>query len=400
MERRIRFTRKVIDALPACPAESKNSEVEYSSMESPPGLRLVVTKRAMKSWLYRFVVTVDGRSKRRAIKLGVYPGMDPAEACSKALELRALIAQGIDPLEERDQERKEPTLDQFFQNTYWPHYVQHRLRSASDVESRWRLHLSPVFGQLRFSELKTAAVLAFHNRQRLDTCAASANRLLALLKRLINVAIQHELCDRNVARVRMHPEDNIRNRTLTVASGELARFLASLAAEPNRVVADYLFFSLATAGRREECLQATWAEISIAERLWRIPAARCKSGKARSVPLSDVALEVLKRRAEVKSGEYVFPGKDGGHLVNPTRAWKRIIARAGITDLKIHDLRRTSATLLINHGGSISQAQLLLGHSSSTLTATRYAFLGESQIRAGGDCLGGVLTDACNSSAG
>ena len=56
MQRRIRFTRRAIDALPPCPADHGGKEVEYSS-QAPPGLRLVVTKRGMKSWLFRYVLT-------------------------------------------------------------------------------------------------------------------------------------------------------------------------------------------------------------------------------------------------------------------------------------------------------------------------------------------------------
>lgn len=395
-QRKIRFTRKAIECLPPCPADSPSREIEYTSLEAPPGLRLVVTKRGVKSWLLRYVVRVPGSpaAVKRAIKLGVFPGLEPAQACALALELRGKIARGIDPLAERAAADADAglTLDAFFTRQYLPH-ARSTLRSAKDVESRWRLHVSPVFGQLRFAEVKPAAVLAFHDRKRAETCAATANRVLALLKRVINVAITLEVCERNPVRgIRMHQELNVRRRTL--AGEELRRFVAALAEEPNRVAADFLLFALASAGRREECLQATFAEFDLTERLWHIPASRSKSGKGRTVPLNDVAAGILNRRAAQGSSPYVFPGQASKHLVSPTKAFARVLKRAGISDLKIHDLRRSAATLLINSGGSMTEARDLLGHSSATMTATRYAFLADARVREASQRVGTALSEA------
>lgn len=400
MRRQIRFTRKVIESLPPCPADHSSREIEYTSAEAPPGLKLVVTRRGAKSWLLRYTIIPPGQSNslRRAIKLGEFPAMEPSEACQIALEMRAQIAKRIDPLDARDKVAEEPTLDQFFQMEYLPH-AKTTLRSAKDVESRWRLHVSPVLGHLRLRDIKPGDVLRLHDSKRVQTCAATANRVLALIKRAFNIAIAMEHCEKNPCRgVRMHAENNVRSRTL--AGEELKRFVAALADEPNRVAADFMLFALASAGRREECLQMTWAEVSLEQATWTIPAHRSKNGKSRTVPLNDVALRVLRNRLAHRSSEYVFPGRDKGPCCNPNRAFKRVLERAGIVDLKIHDLRRSAATILINNGGNITQAQKLLGHSSSTLTATRYAFLAESQVRDASQRVSSAITEACGLPAG
>jgi integrase len=394
MQRRIRFVRREIEKLLPCPADNKGSEVEFTSAEAPPGLRLVVTKRGAKSWLYRYTIRNERHpdGMKRAVKLGVWPGMEATEACARALELRGLIARGIDPLEVRDDARNEPTLDQFFQEVYFPH-AKATLRSAPDVESRWRLHIRPVFGGLKFRELKTAGVMQFHDRKKLETTPATANRLLALLKRVLNVAMTHELCERNPAvGVRMHPEMNIRDRTLS--GEELRRFLAALKEEPNQVAAAYMLFAVATAARREECLQMTWDELNLEERVWRIPAVRSKNGKSRIVPLSDIAMMVLDKRPRLPGNGYVFVGRNDGHLCNPSKALRRVMTRAGIVDLKLHDLRRSAATLIVNNGGDISMARNLLGHSSSTVTATRYAFLSDARTVEASRLISSVLAEA------
>ncbi|MFZ4535924.1 tyrosine-type recombinase/integrase, partial [Propionivibrio sp.] len=260
MQRKIRFTRKALDCLPPCPATHPSGELEYTSLESPPGLRLVVTKRGIKSWLLRYTIATPGQpGLKRAIKIGVFPGLDPADACRIALDLRAQIAHGIDPLEARQQKATEPTLNEFFRDEYLPNALA-TLRSAKDVESRWRLHLSPAFGSCRFNDLRTADILRFHDAKRAQCCPATANRLLALLKRVINVAIMLERCERNpVKGIRMHPENNIRKRTL--AGDELKRFVDALAEEPNRVAAAFILFALTTAARREECSYVSLPEI-------------------------------------------------------------------------------------------------------------------------------------------
>jgi len=394
MQRRIRFTKKVIDALPPCPAENGSSELEYTSEEAPPGLRLVVTKRGMKSWLFRYIMpNPTGPGFKRAIKIGVHPGMEPGEAARVCLDLRAQIATGIDPQQAKQDAAQEITLDTFFKDEYW--ISAKLLRSSADVESRWRLHISPTFGHLRFRDLKMADIVRFHDAKRVELCAATSNRLLALLKRVVNVAIMHEHCDRNPCRgVRMHAEENIRDRT--IAGDELRRFINALAQEPSRVAADFFMFALATAARREECLQMQWAEVFIDEGFWRLPVCRAKSKKARVIPLNAVALQILESRAASGKGVYVFEGKDGKPLSNPSRAWKRVLIKAGITDLKMHDLRRSAATLLINQGGgNMTQASNLLGHApGSTLTATRYAFLGNDQLRDAAQRLSSVLSAA------
>lgn len=400
MRRQIRFTRKVIEALPPCPADHSSREIEYTSAEAPPGLKLVVTKRGIKSWLLRYTIIPPGQSdsQRRAIKLGEFPAMEPSEACQIALEMRGQIAKRIDPLDARDKEAEEPTLDQFFQKEYLPH-ARTTLRSAKDVEGRWRLHVSPMLGSMRLRDIKPGDVLRLHDTKRTQLCPASANRILALLKRVFNVAIMLERCEKNPSRgIRMHAEQNIRNRTL--AGEELKRFVTALADEPNRVAADFFLYALATAGRREECLQMTWNEVSLERETWTIPASRSKNGKSRIVPLNDVALQVLHKRLAQRRSEYVFPGRDSGPYNNPHKALKRVLERAGISDLKIHDLRRSAATILINNGGSISQAQKLLGHSTSTLTATRYAFLAESQVADGSRRISSAISEACGLPAG
>jgi len=115
---------------------------------------------------------------------------------------------------------------------------------------------------------------------------------------------------------------------------------------------------------------------------WLIPAAKAKSKEPIRVVLSPVALNILQTRKPASTSEWVFPGRgESGHLEEPKKAWKRILKRASITDLRLHDLRRTLGSWQAATGASLPIIGKSLGHSS--LQATQiYARLDLDPVRA------------------
>ncbi len=112
-----------------------------------------------------------------------------------------------------------------------------------------------------------------------------------------------------------------------------------------------------------------WDQVDLELGTWRIPEG--KNGESQTIQLTEAALAVLKKRNEAKElNPWVFPG--GGknrrgtrsHLMEPKKAWKRIVTTAGITDLRIHDLRRTLASFMVMTGASTPIVMKQLGHKS------------------------------------
>jgi hypothetical protein len=149
-----------------------------------------------------------------------------------------------------------------------------------------------------------------------------------------------------------------------------------------RTVCQLAMFLLATGARLSEATGATWAQIDREHRVWRIPAANSKSKKMRAVPLNDQALAVLDEVGTEGSYEHVFinhrwinaDGSRGKPITWIHKVWERIRIEAGLPQLRVHDLRHSHASFLVNAGRTLYEVQQVLGHSDPAVTM-RYAHL-------------------------
>jgi integrase len=132
-------------------------------------------------------------------------------------------------------------------------------------------------------------------------------------------------------------------------------------------------FLLLTGARRDEVLHATWGDFDLERGDWRIPVT--KSGSARHVPLNDGALRLLDQIRGKSGSEYVFGNPDtGSYYRHIFSAWDTARKHAGLPDVRLHDLRHTFASLLVNSGRNLYEVQKLLGHTQ-VKTTQRYAHL-------------------------
>ena len=127
--------------------------------------------------------------------------------------------------------------------------------------------------------------------------------------------------------------------------------------------------------------------------MWYVP--HTKSGKSRYVILNPMALQILEALPKIHGNSYVFVGKVPGNAIqNPMKAFKRIIARAGVeSTFRCHDLRHSHASLIINNGGSLFDVQSALGHANSSISE-RYAHLSEATRQKTSYALSNVVAGA------
>jgi len=381
---RYRLSDATIAKLPAHDGDSASKGREWADSECV-GLRLTVSKNGRRHWDLRFRV----RGRKAAVRIGEWPAITTSEARKRGNELKARVALGGDPRADKEAARAMPTVAEFAEQ-YLSH-ARRTIKTARDTEQRLRVHVLPTLGKRLLDEVKRGDIERLHAVW-LDTMSpASANRVLASVKALFTHATRMELLVRSPAQgVRNHKENNARTRCLS--GEELQRYLAAVAEEPNASLRCYLRMLLATGMRRSEALGALWENVNLEHRTLMLP--NTKAGKARTVLLNDAAMAVLAEVPRVPGNPFVFPGwKAGTHLAEPKFAHERACRKAGIVNLKIHDLRHSFASLAVSAGTSIYVVQSLLGHASTQMTQ-RYAHLSAEVTRQGSKTVSDALRAA------
>jgi integrase len=177
---------------------------------------------------------------------------------------------------------------------------------------------------------------------------------------------------------------------------ELARLLAVLDARPCPS-ADIIKLLMLTGARKGETMTATWDQFDLTAAVWTKPATATKQKRLHRVPLSDEAVALLRRmRAKNPTDALFVSGRNGKpHTrdgANQTLKvyWLEVRRAAGMTDVRLHDLRHSFASLLINNGMSLAVVGGLLGHASPQITS-RYAHLADATLRQAAAIVGKVV---------
>jgi integrase len=147
---------------------------------------------------------------------------------------------------------------------------------------------------------------------------------------------------------------------------------------------------LLTGARRNEITQAKWEHVDWQRRTLLVPVS--KSGKPRTIALNGAAIALLRSVSRVQSSEHVFPSPFTGHpFASLFYPWDRIRRRAGLTDVRLHDLRHSFASFLVNYGVSLYVVQGLLGHSQIRMTQ-RYAHLAPQTLVDAAEVVGTLIS--------
>jgi len=170
--------------------------------------------------------------------------------------------------------------------------------------------------------------------------------------------------------------DNKRERFLN--EDEVRRLYDAVLTSDNPMPKYIVPMLLLTGARKREVLDARWEDFDVDNRLWRIPFT--KTGKPRTVPMSDGVMSVLDTVPRVAGSVYVFPNPETGKpYVTIHNAWDTVRKRAGLQEVRMHDLRHSFASILINSGRSLYEVQHLLGHTQ-VKTTERYAHLQQDTL--------------------
>ena len=365
------FTKIAIETLPA---PEKGWKYYYDLKVQ--GLGIGIGSTGKKSFiLYR---KINGSPER--ITLGRYPDLTIEQARGKASEINSDIAIGLNPADIVRTSRLEMTLDDLF-NEYMSRTASFNKR-PDKPKANYRLYLSQ-WGKRKLSSIKHEEVDRLHKKLGREKGMVTANIALKLLHVMYNKAINEWRIwkGENVAHgIKKFPEQS---RDRFIQGEELPKFFKALAEEENTTMRDYFLLSLLTGARRSNVLAMQWKDVSLKREEWRIE--ETKSGVPQTVTLSPEALDVLRNRARnIRASEpktFVFPSNGkSGHLIEPKKGWQRILERAGIDDLRIHDLRRTLGSWQAKTGASLAIIGKSLNHKNQN-TTTIYARLDLDPVR-------------------
>lgn len=366
--KRFNFTKPAIDALPL-PEKGKRA---YHYDAKTRGLCIGVTSTGVKTFfLYR---KIGGRPER--ILIGRYPDLTIEQASGKASKLNGEIADGQNPQANKRAMRAEATFADLFAEYIDRHSKLNKKTWAED-EERYRRNIEKSLAKKKLSTISRSDISNIHVSLSKAGRRITANRVLALISSVYGWAISAGLCESNPAKgIRRNPE---KSRDRFIQADELPRFFRALADEPNETMRDYFLLSLLTGARRANVLAMQWKDINLERGEWRIE--ETKNGTPQTVHLSPEALEVLRNRMRQARAGYVFPSSGrSGHLVEPKKGWRRVLDRAEIDNLRIHDLRRTLGSWQAKTGASLAIIGKSLNHKNQNTTAI-YARLDLDPVR-------------------
>lgn len=359
------------------------------------GLMLEVRQSGGRTWYLR---CVDERGKARQLRIGDATMISLSQARARAVELRSQLALGHDPLVEKAGLRKMPTFSEFALQRYLP-YVQGYKRSWRLDESLLHNHLLPRFGSKYLDQVGREDIIALHQGYRARGAApASANRLLILARYIFNLALRWEVpgLHKNPTQgVPLLEENNKRERYLS--REETQRLYRAVQCSESPMLRFIVPMLILTGARKREVLDARWSDFDTTLRCWRI--ALSKSGRARYVPLSEGVLTLLDQVREAREGWslahrdslWVFANpKTGKPYSSIYHTWDNARKRAELPGLRVHDLRHSFASYLVNAGRSLYEVQRILGHAQIR-TTQRYSHLSQATLLAAVNAAADVL---------
>jgi integrase len=368
-----KLTKRIVEA-----AEVKTAEYMLWDGELPGfGVRVMPSGRRSYMVQYR-----AGRRSRR-MALGPHGVLTADQARSMAVQVLAEVRTGSDPAGVRKERREALTVAELAERFDKEHIAVHLKEStAKEYRRNLRRFILPVLGRHRVADVTRADVAKFHHDLR--HIPYQANRNLEILSKMFNLAEMWGLRPdgSNPRRhIRKYPEQK---RERFLSAGELRRLgdvLGEMEAErlelPPAIAAVRLL--VLTGCRLNEIMKLRWEHVDLAESVLRLPDS--KTG-AKVVHLGQAAVDVLRQVERQPFNPFVIAGTCAGKpLADLQPFWQRLRSRAGLKDVRLHDLRHTFASVAVASGQGLPMIGKLLGHSQVQTTA-RYAHLAGDPVRA------------------
>jgi integrase len=369
-----------VDLLSAAKVKSLKEPGDYLDGR---GLYLQVRNETSKSWLLKFSL----HKRAREMGLGSAFDFSLADARERRDELRKLIKQGIDPIEQRRADEAARALERAKAITFKEAAARYiaanragwkNIKHAAQWEATLKTYAYPVIGALSVQAIDTALVMKV-----LDpiwsTKSETASRVRGRIESVIDSAkARGEYVGENPARWKGHLENLLpkRSRVSKVRNhpalpyAELPAFMQDLRSREG-IAAAALEFQILTAARPGNALAARWAEFDRKAAVWTIAGEHMKNSEEHRVPLSAAALAVLDRMEKIRNGEYVFYSP-GTRRPLSDAATGAVLDRMGRHDIVPHGFRSTFRDWAAERGYQDAVAEAALAHTVPDAVVAAY----------------------------
>ena len=373
-----KLTKRIIDAV-----EPRATEF-FLWDEGIPGFGLRVMPSGRKSFVVQF------RAGRRARRMSLGPStvLTCDQARTRAITIIAAVKNGDDPAAERDAKRNAATVRELAERFDREHIaVRLKASTAKEYRSNLKRFILPALGRLAVPEITRADVAKFHHDLR--HIPYQANRCIEVVSKMFVLAEMWGLRpDGSNPRkhIRKYPEEK-RERFLSAAElrriGEVLREMESERIELSSAILAARLLIL-TGCRLGEIMTLKWDYVDFGECALRLPDS--KTGK-KVVHVGAPAVEYLHGAPRIDGNPWVITGTLPGKPLSDLQPfWQRVRARAGVKDVRIHDLRHTFASAAVASGQGLPMIGKLLGHTQVQTTA-RYAHLAAEPVRLAADAV-------------
>jgi len=398
-----KFTDKTLRALK--PAEREQSIGDGGGL----WIRILpADKGGTVNFYYRFQIN----DKERRYNCGSYPDTSLADARKKRNTARALVEQGIDPVEQAAEakasteaalaaQRLEKTVDGLFQDWERVYLTAHHKDGGAFAKAAYDLDVKQTIGSMRAREVRLPHIIQVIDGLLDRGVRRKANMVLSLLRQMFRHGLGRGIVDTDptlgISKKQAGGKETPVERNLSeLEIKELNGKINQSGLHPKMVAA--LWLILATGARVGEVIKASWSDIDLTQKTWHIPAAHSKNGREHTIHLSDFALLQISGLAEYRSSVYLLSGAKPEVPLSEKTISKAVRDRIRAVPLKgrtqrsgalmltggewsPHDLRRTMASRMGDLGVAPHVIERCLNHIQQGIVAVyqRQEYLTERQ---------------------
>ncbi|MGO4095907.1 integrase domain-containing protein [Vibrio cholerae] len=358
---------------------AKAKEKEYYLVDGQ-GLKLRVLPSGSKQWLFNYYRPTNG--KRANLNLGRFPDVSLVQARKASLNAKELIAQGIDPQDERN--RQQQAHKEIHEHTFvnvakdWFAIKQHDVTPdyALDIWSSLELHIFPHISDKPVKAITAPEIIELLKPIEAKGSLETVKRLTQRLNEVMNFATNCGLIQANpLTGIKAAFKKPKKENMAALTPAELPELMGAIAnASIKRTTRCLLEWQLHTMTRPAEASGARWDEINWKEKVWTIPAERMKKRREHRIPLTEQMLALLEVMKPISGHrDFIFPSDRDPKKPCNSQTANMALKRMGFAGrLVSHGLRSLASTTLNEQGFDPDLVEAALAHVDDNQVRSAY----------------------------